>query len=439
MKMGQELIFWKHRCSDFRRYSDSLASIPDISTLETRPDYTSILNNRFSLSYSLNNLHAARYSLDECHLSAAQLRHDHLTEGTRHSAITFNTSVETALNNILTAESATATFRKLKKYAKGEIRSSLQRVEAPDMDSNQNPTGQTLSIAEPLNRSATITAQNISHFSQAMDTPGVSGTLGTVISPFTRNEITTSILQGSYDLTNIDPMPEIRQFLQAMAIPPELQDTDPVDIAISTLDFQKGFKKLPDKTLSSPSGCHMTHYKLLAKDNGLSHILAWAITLHFQHGFSPTTWRTAIQFMSEKEPGNPLITKLRMLQLLEADMNIAFRLLWGKRHVQHTLAQNALTPLNFGGRPGCRVHSALPLRTLSYNYIRYTCLNAIIFNNDTMACFDRIISSIGLMATEHHGMPPTASACMLATIQGMKFFINTTHYVLDSSHPLFQL
>ena len=79
-----------------------------------------------------------------------------------------------------------------------------------------------------------------------MDTPGVSGTLGAIISPFTRNESITSIFKGSYDLTYIDPMPEIRQFLQAMAIPPELQDTDLFDIVISTLNFQKGFKKLPD-------------------------------------------------------------------------------------------------------------------------------------------------------------------------------------------------
>ena len=272
MKMGQELIFLKHRCSDFCRYSDSLASIPDLSKLETCPDYASILNNRFSLSYSLNNLHAARYSLDKYHLSAAQLRHYHLTEHAHHAVITSNTSVETALNSILTAEAAIATFRKLKKYAKGEIRSSLQRVKVPVTDSNQNPTGQTESITEPTSLFAAIMAQNISHFSQAMDTPGVSGTLGNIIPPFTRNEITTSILQGSYKLTNINAMPEICQFLQALTIPPKLQDTDPVDIVISTIDIQKGFKKLPDKTSSSPSGRHMTHYKFLAKDKGLSHI-----------------------------------------------------------------------------------------------------------------------------------------------------------------------
>jgi hypothetical protein len=84
---------------------------------------------------------------------------------------------------------------------------------------------------------------------------------------------------------------------------------------------------------------------------------------------------------------------------------------------------NALSPWNFGGFPGARVHSALLLMTISYNYLRYTCHNAIIFDNDAKACFDRIIPSLGLMATEQLGMPQSATKSMLATIKGMQFFI----------------
>ena len=43
------------------------------------------------------------------------------------------------------------------------------------------------------------------------------------------------------------------------------------------------------------------------------------------------------------------------------------------------------------------------------------------------ACFDRIIPSLGLMATEHLGIPQQATASMLATIKGMHFFIRTAH------------
>ena len=76
-----------------------------------------------------------------------------------------------------------------------------------------------------------------------MDTPGVSGNLSQIIPPFTQNVNSTSILQGTYDLSNIDPMPEIQQFLQAMAQPSELESTPLVDTIITTQDFQKGLKK----------------------------------------------------------------------------------------------------------------------------------------------------------------------------------------------------
>jgi hypothetical protein len=39
--------------------------------------------------------------------------------------------------------------------------------------------------------------------------------------------------------------------------------------------------------------------------------------------------------MIEKDPVNQTISKLRVIQLLEADMNFAFRLLWGKILVHH--------------------------------------------------------------------------------------------------------
>ena len=330
---------------------------------------------------------------------------EYLLDCARLAALTSHTSVEVALNNILKAEAASATFCKLKCHAKGEQRTTLLRVEIPILDTNSQPTGASTSITNPSELFSAITTQNILHFSQAMDTPGVSGHLGQIIPPCTRNVHSDSILQGTYDLSNIDPMPEIRQFLEAMVRPSALHSTSPIDTTITTLDFQKGFRKLSDKTSSSPSGRHITHYKILATYPDLSQILARAITMPFTHSFSLMRWRTVVQFMLEKEPGNPTISKLRVIQVLEADMNFAFRLLWGKHLVHHSLSHNALSPWNFGGRPGARVHSALPLKTISYDYLCYTRQNAIIFDNDPKACFDRIIPSLGLMATERLGMP----------------------------------
>ena len=262
-----------------------------------------------------------------------------------------------------------------------------------------------------------------------MDTPGVSGRLGHIIPPFTQNAHSTSILQGTYDLANIDPMPEIQYFLQAITRLSALHSSSLVYTIITTQHFQQGFKKFSNRISSSPSGRHITHYKILATDPELSQILARAITMSFTYRISPARWCTAIQFMLEKELGNPIISKLRVIQLLEADLNFAFQLLWGKRLVHYALAHNVLSQWNFGGRPGARVHSAILLKTVSYDYLCCTWHNAIIFENDAKACFDRIIPSLGLIATERLGMPQQATASMLATIKGMHFFICTANSI----------
>ena len=67
------------------------------------------------------------------------------------------------------------------------------------------------------------------------------------------------------------------------------------------------------------------------------------------------------------------------------------------------------------------------IKPLSYDDIRYSCLYAIIFNNGTKACFDRIVPFIGLMATECLGMPSTASASMCTITKGMTVHIHTSH------------
>lgn len=133
--------------------------------------------------------------------------------------------------------------------------------------------------------------------------------------------------------------------------------------------------------------------------------------------------------MLEKDKRIPLITRLCVIQLLEADMNLAFRLFWGHRLVHHALDHNALIKWNFGNLPGASCLSALILKTVSYDYIRIKRTKAVIFNNDAKACFDRIIPSHGLMATERLGMPKSAAKCMLAIILAINFYVHTAYGV----------
>ena len=90
MKKGQELIFWKHCCSDSCRYGDALASIRDTTKLASRPNYSPLCQNRRTISFSLHCLQAAGFALDKCHLNPSHLRQEHLQERARLAAITSN-------------------------------------------------------------------------------------------------------------------------------------------------------------------------------------------------------------------------------------------------------------------------------------------------------------------------------------------------------------
>jgi S-ribosylhomocysteine lyase LuxS involved in autoinducer biosynthesis len=77
---------------------------------------------------------------------------------------------------------------------------------------------------------------------------------------------------------------------------------------------------------SSPSGRHAGHYlACIDLKDELSVILAAVHTTMMSvllaEGFCPERWRQAIYIMLEKIPGVPRIKKLRIIQLLEADLN----------------------------------------------------------------------------------------------------------------------
>ncbi len=137
--LGQDLLFWKKCCSDHKRFGDSVASIADLFSLK-HPEKHSLIENRFLLQFVQNQYHSARLQLQEVQNSSAQHRLDHLNNCARVAALHGNTTAEIAITNILKAEASRQTFRKLRKYANGEIRTTLQQVKLPILDPQGHPT-----------------------------------------------------------------------------------------------------------------------------------------------------------------------------------------------------------------------------------------------------------------------------------------------------------
>jgi hypothetical protein len=54
------------------------------------------------------------------------------------------------------------------------------------------------------------------------------------------------------------------------------------------------------------------------------------INIPLHNGFSPLRWQSVINAMLEKIPGRPLLHKLRVIHILEADYNLVLKVIFGK-------------------------------------------------------------------------------------------------------------
>jgi hypothetical protein len=100
--------------------------------------------------------------------------------------------------------------------------------------------------------------------------------------------------------------------------------------------FKSAFKCVPEKTASSLSGRGVHHYKACVEgsEDGLADI-QWTIhasmmTVQLATGFCPERWKKAIDVMLEKIPGVVRSNKLRIIQLLEADLNQVLRIAFSR-------------------------------------------------------------------------------------------------------------
>jgi hypothetical protein len=89
---------------------------------------------------------------------------------------------------------------------------------------------------------------------------------------------------------------------------------------------------------------------------------SYIINIPVQNGFSPTRWQMVINAMLEKIPGKPLLHKLRVIHILEADYNLALKQIFGKRLLQNCEKHGHLGDYQDGFRKGRST-----IRTLLHN------------------------------------------------------------------------
>jgi hypothetical protein len=125
--------------------------------------------------------------------------------------------------------------------------------------------------------------------------------------------------------------------------------------------------------------------------------------------------------MLEKMFGVCLVSKLRVILLMEADFNAMNKEVYGVR-ILDTARKYKLMPEEIFSKKNRTADNGGLAKTLFYDIARQTRLPAAITSVDASNCYDWIAHAMALLIFQSFGVEDTAVTAMLETIQEMKFF-----------------
>ena len=131
-----------------------------------------------------------------------------------------------------------------------------------------------------------------------------------------------------------------------------------VDPYISPGEFRDVIRATRENTMASPSGVGYAHYIASTYDEILNEIMALRTSLPFVFPMSVYRWQKANHILIPKTT-HPTISKLRNIQLIEADYNSYYKVKVNNQLLRLQYPQTILNDQMYGGLRGKSTHMAL--------------------------------------------------------------------------------
>ena len=266
-------------------------------------------------------------------------------------AVADGVAVETVIKQQKTAKYTKRIFATLRERLKSSHSKGITNIMVPDPTEEDPDFHKT--VYDPVEIESLLITRNINHFGQAQGSPFTIPPLSKKLGYEGTNEFAARIINGEQILGDIRGMDRgVQQFLGVLN---DRTRTPSFPIDITFEEFMKGFRKWSEDTSTSPSGRHLGHYKVLLRAEyksstkpgeeirqdilqdrnqmgkqifrAIYHISLAAVLA----GESLTRWIKVKSSMIKKVPGKPLLSKLRVIHLYEADYNLLLKLLWTRR------------------------------------------------------------------------------------------------------------
>ena len=135
---------------------------------------------------------------------------------------------------------------------------------------------------------------------------------------------------------------------------------------------------------------HYSIWKCLAREDDITEWLSTMMSLPFMYGFSNKRWTKMVDVMLEKKRGVRRIHQLCIIGILEADFNIALKILFACKLMRYAEKNNTLHDKQWGSRANRTSTDAALRKMMTFQYGRYMMITSSMFCTDQCACFNRI-------------------------------------------------
>mmetsp|Transcript_5783 Transcript_5783/g.8516 ORF Transcript_5783/g.8516 Transcript_5783/m.8516 type:complete len:216 (+) Transcript_5783:520-1167(+) len=176
---------------------------------------------------------------------------------------------------------------------------------------------------------------------------------------------------------------EVQQWVQNL----QQKDIDEIDLTVTSDDFVQYFSRRKEGTASSPSDRHYGHMKVIARmedsvvRDTILRVAATAVAVK-----RPLDrWLRCTQVMLDKGK-DVYINNLRIIQLLEADLNFMLGSVWSKQ-LNRAAARADLFNTSQYTLPGKTCNSAVLKKVLFFDLLRQTQQAGSIVDFDAKAAY----------------------------------------------------
>ena len=135
--------------------------------------------------------------------------------------------------------------------------------------------------------------------------------------------------------------------------------------------------------------------------------------------------------------------RTRVIHIYEADYNLSLGVTWQAAMHHQVEDLQLLNYGQFGSHPNCSASDSVFIEEMQLEISRATWQPLILTNYDTTACYDRIVTNLGMTISQKYGVRASVTLANAMTLEKATFHVRLemglapTGYSHETDHPIY--